>query len=63
VNDQAAMLLTTRTVAGIKKNPALGRAEALRQAMLSVLNDSSRPYFAHPIAWAPFVLVGEPRVN
>jgi CHAT domain-containing protein len=63
VDDRAAMLLTTRTVEGIQKNPALGRAEALRQAMLSVMNEPGDPMMAHPVAWAPFVLVGEPRIN
>jgi CHAT domain-containing protein len=63
VNDEAAMMLTTRTVAALQKAPAQGRAEALRQAMLSVMTDPDDPFFAHPVAWAPFVLVGEPRVN
>jgi CHAT domain-containing protein len=31
--------------------------------MLSLMNDESAPYFAHPAAWAPFVLVGETRAN
>ena len=63
VEDQAGMLLTTRTVQALQTNPARGRAEALRQAMLSVMNEPGDPLFAHPAAWAPFVLVGEPRVN
>lgn len=63
IDDQAAMLLTTRTVLGIQKSPARGRAEALRQAMLSVMNEPGDPVHAHPVTWAPFVLVGEPRVN
>ncbi len=37
------------------------RAESLRLAMKAMLNDRSSPAFAHPSAWAPFVLVGETR--
>jgi CHAT domain-containing protein len=59
--DTAAMKLTTGAVANMQKNPAAGRAEALRQSMLTLMNDRRAPYFAHPAAWAPFVLVGETR--
>ncbi|MEQ1865344.1 MAG: CHAT domain-containing tetratricopeptide repeat protein [Micropepsaceae bacterium] len=59
--DTAAMKLTTGTVANMQKNPAAGRAEALRQSMLTLMNDRSAPYYAHPATWAPFVLVGETR--
>jgi CHAT domain-containing protein len=37
------------------------RAESLRLAMKAMLNDRSSPAFAHPSAWAPFMLVGETR--
>jgi CHAT domain-containing protein len=42
-------------------NPALPRAEALRQGMLALMDSAKGPtaYFAHPYAWAPFFLVGE----
>jgi len=36
-------------------------AEALRQAMLSIMADNDNPEWANPAYWAPFVLVGEPR--
>ena len=61
--DTAAMKLTTGAVANMQKNPADGRAEALRQSMLALMNDKSAAYFAHPAAWAPFVVVGETRAN
>lgn len=61
--DNAAMKLTTGTVTNMQKRPADGRAEALRQSMLTLMNDKSAPYFAHPAAWAPFILVGETRAN
>jgi CHAT domain-containing protein len=37
----------------------MGRAEALRQAMLSYLNDTSSPKNAYPALWGPFALIGE----
>jgi len=36
----------------------LGRAEALRRAMLAMI-DKGKPHEAHPAYWAPFVVVGE----
>lgn len=35
------------------------RAEAHRQAILKMMNEKTRPDFAHPLMWAPFVVVGE----
>jgi CHAT domain-containing protein len=61
--DDTAGRITTATVKGLQANPARGRAEALRQASLALMSDTSDPRFAHPAAWAPFVLVGEPRAN
>jgi CHAT domain-containing protein len=37
----------------------MGRAEALRQAMLAYLGDSSSPRNAYPAFWGPFALIGE----
>jgi CHAT domain-containing protein len=37
----------------------MGRAEALRQSMLSYLNDTSSPQNAYPAFWGPFALNGE----
>ena len=37
----------------------VGRAEALRRAEVDLINDPTQPRFAHPLYWAPFVLVGE----
>jgi CHAT domain-containing protein/tetratricopeptide (TPR) repeat protein len=59
MDSEAAVLLTTRTFAELKKNPAIARAEALRRAMQAVIDDRSRPDAAHPSFWAPFVVVGE----
>jgi CHAT domain-containing protein len=58
VRDDAAARLTTDTLAALDDGK-VRRSEALRQAMLSVMNDERDPTLAHPSAWAPFVIVGE----
>ena len=35
------------------------KAEALRRSMMALVADKSEPYWAHPMMWAPFVVVGE----
>ena len=59
VESNAATRLTTPTFDIIKADPKLGRAEALRRAMLAYMNDTSNPRNAYPAYWAPFVVVGE----
>jgi CHAT domain-containing protein len=59
VRDDAAAALTTSAFANLKSEPEIGRAEALRRAMLSVMENPDDPTLAHPSAWAPFVVVGE----
>ena len=56
VESESAMALTTRTFSAYKANPAIRRAEALRQAMLETMKT---PRFSHPAYWAPYALVGE----
>ena len=59
VDSAAATRLTTSTFDRLKANPNIGRAEALRQAMLAYLNDASSPRNAYPAFWGPFALIGE----
>jgi CHAT domain-containing protein len=56
-SDSTAKLVTNvlRTMAADK---AIGRSEALRRAMLTLI-DAGEPNEAHPSYWAPFVVVGE----
>jgi CHAT domain-containing protein len=44
--------------ADIAANPKLATAEALRRAMLSTMDDHTKPEWVNPSAWAPFVLIG-----
>jgi CHAT domain-containing protein len=59
VDSQAAVRLTTETFGYLQSDPRIGRAEALRRAMLAYLNDTSDPRNAYPAFWAPFSIVGE----
>jgi CHAT domain-containing protein/tetratricopeptide (TPR) repeat protein len=58
VDSGATVKLITSTAGQTARDPKLGRAEALRRAMLSLI-DHGKPREAHPSYWAPFVLVGE----
>jgi tetratricopeptide (TPR) repeat protein len=58
VASDATVKLITKAIAELKANPEIGRAEALRRSMLSMIADG-KSYEAHPAFWAPFVLVGE----
>jgi len=59
VDSKAATLLTTSTFDILQSDPAVGRAEALRRAMLGYLGDSSDPQKAYPAFWGPFAIIGE----
>ncbi|UWU93144.1 CHAT domain-containing tetratricopeptide repeat protein [Bradyrhizobium sp. CB1015] len=63
VDSEAATRLTTSTFELLKNEPKLGRAEALRRAMITYLDDASSPRNAYPAMWGPFALIGEGEVR
>lgn len=63
VDSEAATRLTISTFDLLKNEPRMGRAEALRRAMLTYLDDPSAPRNAYPAMWAPFALIGEGAVR
>ena len=58
VSSEATVSLITHAVGAISRDQKLGRAEALRRAMLA-MSDGGKPHEAHPAHWAPFIVVGE----
>ena len=63
VDSDASVKLTTHTFLELQNNAEISRGEALRRAIVFVMNDTSRPTHwlpaVHPAVWAPFVLAGE----
>jgi tetratricopeptide (TPR) repeat protein len=59
VDSDAAVRLTTSTFEELQKDPTIGRAEALRRAMLAMIDDASSPWNAYPDYWGGFSIVGE----
>ena len=55
----AATEITTRLFEETAGTAEIGRAEALRRSMLALMETPDKPYYAHPLFWAPFVVVGE----
>jgi CHAT domain-containing protein len=47
----------------LKDDPHLTRAEALRLAMLRMIDKPSKPDWTQPKFWAAFTVVGEPQKN
>jgi CHAT domain-containing protein/tetratricopeptide (TPR) repeat protein len=58
VRSDAAVKLTTFAVGELSREPKIGRAEAMRRSMVNML-DHGGPFDAHPMAWAPFSVIGE----
>ncbi|WP_430419654.1 CHAT domain-containing protein [Phenylobacterium sp.] len=67
VLDDATEALMIETLAAQRADPTLNGAQALQRAMASVRTGRRpdgapilgwQPYWAHPAAWAPFVLIG-----
>ena len=59
VSSLATVELTTQMLSMLATDPRIGRAEALRRSMMAILNSPKSKRFAHPMFWAPFVVVGE----
>ena len=58
VESYASVRLITRAMEELKASPGIGRAEALRASMRHLI-EKGTPIDAHPMQWAPFVVVGE----
>ncbi len=58
VYSAATVKLITATVREMARDAKVGRSEALRRSMLTLI-DKGEPHEAHPAYWAPFVVVGE----
>ena len=61
VDSEATVALMDGLFEALKANPHLSHAEALRASMLRMIATSSKPEWAEPRFWAPFVVVGEPQ--
>src|SRR5664279_4223552 len=59
VESSAATRLTTSAFENLSRDPGIGRAEALRRAMLAYMNDTSESKNAYPAYWGPFSVIGE----
>ena len=60
VDSEATVKLTTGLIRATASDPGVGRAEALRRAMLAMIDETSGGAgHAHPFFWAPFILAGE----
>jgi CHAT domain-containing protein len=60
VESVSAKLLVTGLFDRQARDPALSRAQALRQSMLSLMQQNSGSFaYAHPLFWAPYALVGD----
>lgn len=61
VLSEPAVKLTTGTIHALRDGTASTKPEALQQSMLKVMNSEESIYFSHPMAWAPFSIVGDSR--
>jgi CHAT domain-containing protein len=57
VYSDAAVKLTTHAFGEMRRDTAVGRAEALRRSMAALIDKGD--FSAHPSYWAPFIVVGD----
>jgi CHAT domain-containing protein len=60
VESRSAQQLVTRTFEAIARDPSRGRAEALRQAQLELIDGKAGDAYRQPFFWAPYALAGDP---
>ena len=41
----------------LEKDPQIGRSEALRRSIIDIMNSGG--FYSHPLAWAPFIFIGD----
>jgi CHAT domain-containing protein len=58
VDSDATVKLITGAMSRLAADKTMGRAEAMRQSMLALI-DKGEPRETHPALWAPFLVVGE----
>lgn len=63
VESNATVELMVKTFQVGVENSELSHAEALRQAMLSMIRNAKYEEEAHPRLWAAFIIVGEPAIQ
>ncbi len=61
VPSESTVALTTEMFSEHAKGTP--KAEALRRSMLKLMRRKDKPQFAHPMFWAPFVVVGEGKAD
>jgi CHAT domain-containing protein len=59
VRDDVAQSLTVGTLSNWRVNPEAGRAQALRSAMIAMIDNHDHKDWASPSFWAPFVIAGD----
>lgn len=58
VASEAAVILTTGTFSRLAGDPSMSKAEALRETMIQLIDQSTDIADTHPRYWAPFSIIG-----